>query len=145
MNQTTTTQPLKFWWLLCATWVIVLTASFSAIFIGEILGKTPCTLCWYQRICMFPLVIILGVGCYKSDYAAVIYALPFAIIGTGIALYHSLLYAKVIDVKITACVVDVPCGGDGMTIFGTVALPYLSLVSFSVVLAILLILTRTNR
>jgi len=145
MNPTTNIQPLKIWWLLCAAWVIVLAASLSAMFIGEILGKTPCTLCWYQRICMFPLVIILGVGCYKSDYAAVIYALPFAIIGTGIALYHSLLYAKVINVKITACVVDVPCGGDAMTIFDKVALPYLSLVGFSVVLAMLLILTRTNR
>lgn len=47
---------------LALAFLIALVATLSALFIGEVLGKMPCTLCWYQRIAMFPLVVILGVA-----------------------------------------------------------------------------------
>ncbi|MEH6446585.1 MAG: disulfide bond formation protein B [Oceanospirillaceae bacterium] len=142
--QTPPAPSINAWWLLCLTWFIVLVASLGAIFIGEILGKMPCTLCWYQRISMFPLVIILGIGCYKSDYKAASYALPLALIGMTFALYHSLLYAGVITLKIVPCASDIPCGGSGMTLYDVIALPYLSLFCFTVISITLTIFMRKN-
>ena len=57
--------------------VIALAATLGALFIGEVLGQMPCTLCWYQRIAMFPLVPILGLSIWRGDRLARVYALPF--------------------------------------------------------------------
>ena len=59
--------------------VIALAATLGALFIGEVLGQMPCTLCWYQRIAMFPLVPILGLSIWRGDRLARVYALPFGI------------------------------------------------------------------
>lgn len=48
-------------------WIIALTASLAVLFIGEVLGQTPCLLCWFQRAFMFPLAIILGLGFWWQD------------------------------------------------------------------------------
>ena len=66
--------------LLCA-WLVSMVATGSAVFIGEIMGMTPCVLCWYQRIFMFPLVILLPLGLFPFDPRVVRYALPLAAIG----------------------------------------------------------------
>lgn len=73
-------------------WGIALVSTLAALFIGEVMGKTPCVLCWFQRAFMFPLVVILAVGCYTSDFGVWRYALPVTVVGWLIALYHSLLY-----------------------------------------------------
>ena len=49
-------------------WLIALTATVGALFIGEVMGRTPCVLCWYQRIAMFPLALILGLAFWFWDY-----------------------------------------------------------------------------
>ena len=69
-------------------WVISVIATLSALFIGEIMGKIPCNLCWYQRIFMFPLPIILGIALYRVDFSAWRYALPLSVGGAGIAAFH---------------------------------------------------------
>ncbi len=58
-------------------WLLALTATAAALFLGEVMGMTPCVLCWYQRIAMFPLVIVLGIACYESDRRGAVYALPW--------------------------------------------------------------------
>lgn len=69
-------------------WVISVIATLSALFIGEIMGKIPCNLCWYQRIFMFPLPIILGIALYRVDFSAWRYALPLSVGGAGIAAFQ---------------------------------------------------------
>ena len=84
------------WGLILCAWVIALGATLDALFIGEVLGQAPCILCWYQRIAMFPLVVILGIACFVNDLLVWRYALPLSLIGVAITLWHSLLYADVI-------------------------------------------------
>lgn len=128
---------------LLAAWLIALVATLSAIFIGEIMGQTPCLLCWYQRIFMFPLAIILGVGSYLSDAKIWRYALPLAAIGALIALYHTLLYVGVIPEGITPCTRTGPsCASADMTVFGSVPLPLLSLAAFSAIAGLLITTAR---
>ncbi|CAE6952848.1 disulfide bond formation protein B [Pseudomonas marincola] len=71
------------WGLLLAVWLLALAATLAALFIGEVMGKTPCVLCWFQRIFMFPLAVMLTVACYRADFAVWLFALSLAVIGSG--------------------------------------------------------------
>ena len=97
---------------LFTAWLAALTATLGALFLGEVMGMTPCVLCWYQRIAMFPLVIVLGLGLFPLDTQSVRYALPLAVAGWCIALYHCLLYWGLVPKGL------VPCGKDGLAIVG---------------------------
>ncbi|MBL8343832.1 MAG: disulfide bond formation protein B, partial [Rubrivivax sp.] len=81
-----------FWAPLFLAWLLALLATAGALFLGEVMGKTPCVLCWYQRIAMFPLVLVLGMGLFASDARSARYALPLAGVGWGIAAYHLLVF-----------------------------------------------------
>ena len=120
-------------------WLVALVSTLGALFIGEIMGRTPCILCWYQRIAMFPLTIILAIACYTSDISVRRYALPLAIIGGAIAFWHSLLFVGIVPETIQPCTRGGPsCAGEDQTLFGFLPLPLLSFGAFA---AIVLLLT----
>lgn len=133
------------WWLLTVAWIIAFISTLSALFIGEVLGQTPCTLCWYQRICMFPLAIILGIASYRSDIKVLWYAFPLSVIGLTIAAYHSLTYSGYITAPIVPCGQGSSCTGSDMTILGGISLPYLSLAAFGAITLLLLTLSRETK
>ena len=121
-----------------AAFLIALTATLGALFIGEVLGQMPCTLCWYQRIAMFPLVPILGLSLWRSDGMARIYALPLVGAGLALAAWHSGLYAALLPAPIVPCTENGPsCSGPAQVILG-LPIPYLSLAAFAVILACLI-------
>jgi len=131
---------------LFAAWIIALVASLSALFIGEILGQEPCNLCWYQRIAMFPLALLLGIATLVNDTAIRRYALPLSITGTAIALWHTLVYSGVISAAIIPCSADGPsCTGAGMNILGGIPLPMISLSCFVLITLLLFLIPGTNR
>jgi disulfide bond formation protein DsbB len=130
------------WNFIFAAWLIALASTLGALFIGEVMGRAPCNLCWFQRAFMFPLVLILGIGCYRSDATAWIYGLPTAIVGGLIAAFHSLLYFGVISKGIQPCGVDLSCSGSDMLLIGWVPIPALSLVSFVAIAGLLLFVRR---
>ncbi len=126
-------------------WLIALAASLGALFTGEVRGQTPCQLCWYQRIAMFPLAVILGIGSFADDITVRRYGLPFAFTGIALALWHSLLYAGVITEALQPCSQNGPsCTGADQTLFGILSLPYLSLAAFAAIALLLLIRVRTH-
>lgn len=122
----------KDWRLIFFAWLMALGASLGAVFIGEVMGRTPCDLCWWQRIFMFPLPIIIGLSLFRGDGVGGIYALALALPGTVVAAYHSLLYGGVISEPIRPCTQGVSCSGPSMTILGF-PLPYLSLIAFGAI------------
>ena len=120
-------------WLLFA-WMIAVAATLTALFIGEIVGQTPCNLCWFQRIFMFPLAIILGIATFRSDSSIKFYALPLVGLGAAIALFHTLIYFGLIEEAIVPCTRAGPsCAGEAMTILGSVPLPLASLIAFAAI------------
>lgn len=132
--------------LLAAAWIVALVATLAALFIGEVMGKAPCTLCWYQRIAMFPLALILGVAALDGDRTGVRYGLPLALAGLAFAAWHSLLFAGVIPEAIKPCTRDGPsCSGPDMTLFGWLPIPYLALAAFAMIAALLTLSLRSNR
>lgn len=127
---------------LVGAWLIALISTLSALFIGEVMGRTPCVLCWYQRIAMFPLAVVLGIACYLSDLDVRRYALPLAIAGGAIAFWHSLLFAGFISESIQPCTQNGPsCSGEDQVLFGILPLPYLSLAAFCLI-SLLLFLSK---
>jgi hypothetical protein len=77
-------------WVHIAALVVAATAMAGSLYYSEVLGLRPCTLCWDQRICMYSLALILGLGVLRRDRGVFWYAFPLALIGAGIALNHLL-------------------------------------------------------
>ena len=102
----------------------------------------PCVLCWYQRICLFPLVIILSTGLFPFDKRVVAYALPLAIAGWMTALYHNLLYSGIIPQDLQPCSKGVSCTEKYIELFGFITIPMLSLVGFTIIITLLILLKK---
>ncbi|WP_088083119.1 disulfide bond formation protein B, partial [Bacillus mobilis] len=69
-------------------WIVSMIATLGSLFFSEILGFIPCELCWFQRIMMYPLCIILGIATFYNEKNIKKYVLPISIIGGSISLYH---------------------------------------------------------
>ena len=115
---------------LLAAWMLALFASFAVLFIGEVMGQQPCVLCWYQRIAMFPLAVILGIAAWRGDLGIWRYGLPIAVAGLLIATFHSLLLYGIVPESIEPCGAGPSCTDAQMTIFG-LPLPVLSFAAFA--------------
>ena len=127
------------WNLVFASWLIAASSTLGALFFSEVMGLPPCVLCWYQRIFMFPLALLLPVGLFPFDPRIVRYALSLTIIGWPIAFFHVLLTYGLIPESIRPCVQGVPCAQNQIEWFGFVSIPLLSLAAFSVINALLVV------
>tara|TARA_R110000787_G_C13392160_1_gene442730 strand:- start:463 stop:888 length:426 start_codon:yes stop_codon:yes gene_type:complete len=126
-------------------WLIALVSTLGALFIGEIMERTPCDLCWYQRIAMFPLALILGIASFSPDVAVRRYVLPIAATGAVIAFWHSLLFAGIIPEAVQPCTREGPsCTGDKQTLFGVLPLPFLAAAGFTEIILLLTIPFRKS-
>jgi disulfide bond formation protein DsbB len=126
------------WELVFAAWLVAAASTAGALFLSEIVGVAPCVLCWYQRVFMFPLAIVLAVGLFPFDARVLRYAAPLAIGGWLVALYHVLLVAGIVPESLAPCAQGVPCKQENAVWFGFVTIPLMSLVSFSVIGAALI-------
>jgi disulfide bond formation protein DsbB len=127
------------WTLIFIAWLIATASTLGALFLGEVMGYTPCLLCWYQRIAMFPLVLVLAAGLFPFDARVVRYALPLALAGLGLALFHLALIAGWIPESIKPCQQGVPCSNVEVVWMGFVTIPLLSVMAFAAIAALLLI------
>ncbi|HMN84420.1 MAG TPA: disulfide bond formation protein B [Bauldia sp.] len=129
------------WSYLFAAWLLALAATLTVLYVGEILGQTPCNLCWFQRAFMFPLAVVLGIAAYRADAGIWRYALPLAVAGAFVAAFHTALYVGLVPEAIEPCGRGPSCTSGDMTIAGGAPLPVLSLAVF-VLIALLLLLAR---
>ncbi len=126
-------------WGLLFAWFISLIATFASLFASEILNYEPCMLCWYQRVFMFPLVIILGIAAYRRDNKIVPYAMPLAVIGGLIAIYQFILASMAGD---EGCMSGCP---KKMKIFGYLDFSALSFLAFLGIVVFLLFARKDNK
>lgn len=126
-------------------WIISLLSIFGSLYFSEVLHLPPCTLCWYQRIFMYPLVVILAVGILRRDKNVPFYVLPLSVIGFLVASYHNLLYYGVIPESAAPCALGVSCTTRQIELFGFVTIPFLSLLSFAIITALMIFFVRSQR
>jgi disulfide bond formation protein DsbB len=127
-------------------WIVSIVATVGSLYLSEVLMYVPCKLCWYQRILMYPLVIILGIASFRHDRSIVRYALPISIFGGSISLYH---YA---EQKIPAlqndviCRGGVPCSIDYLNwLNGVVTIPFLALIAFILITLLMLYVRKASQ
>lgn len=111
-------------------WAIALVSTVGSLFFSEVMELPPCVLCWYQRIAVYPLVLIIGTGIITRDGRMKYYALPLALAGLAVAVYHNLLYYGVIPESITPCAQGVPCTERQIEWLGFITIPLMGLASF---------------
>lgn len=122
-------------------WITATVATVSSLYASEVLRLVPCVLCWYQRILMYPLVVIIAVGAWKKDKVLPYYVLPLSMSGAVIALYHYLLQRGIIP-DLVPCTLGISCTTGYVEWLGFVTIPFLSLVSFVVITACMIYLLK---
>lgn len=138
MNNFQVTQD-RGWTFVFIAWLVASVSTLGALFLGEVMGYTPCVLCWYQRICMFPLVLILAAGLFPFDRRVVRYALPLALAGWLLAVFHWAVASGLVPESATPCSQGVPCSVEQISWFGFLTLPLLSVLAFSAIIALLVL------
>jgi len=119
-------------------WIVAATSTFGSLYFSEIENLAPCKLCWYQRIAMYPLAVILLVGALRKDQGVRHYALPLAVIGLGISVYHYLIEWNP-QWETGSCDLSAPCTTPYFREFDFVSLSFMAMCGFAAIIALLVI------
>ncbi|MEX0826272.1 MAG: disulfide oxidoreductase [Acidimicrobiia bacterium] len=111
-------------------WFMAVVATLGSLYYSEVAGFTPCEYCWYQRIAMYPLAIILGIAAFRRDRAIRIYAIPVAAAGGVISAYHYMIQHFPSLARGT-CDLFAPCSAAYVWKFDFVSIPFMALVAFA--------------
>ncbi len=119
------------------TFFVSAAAVCASMILSLAAGLEPCTLCWYQRILLFPVPLILLVGAIRKDKYVMSYILPFLVLGLIIAGYHTLLQWGVIEEAVKTCSLTGPaCDQPEIKLLGFLTIPFGSFLSFAAVTAL---------
>lgn len=114
-------------------WATSVLAMFGSLYFSEIRQYEPCELCWYQRIVMYPFVIILGIATAKREFGIALYTMVLSIIGAGISLYHyGLQKIPFLSDNAPSCG-RIPCTGQYINWFGFITIPFLAFIAFLII------------
>jgi disulfide bond formation protein DsbB len=125
------------WVCIFVIWLIAVISLLGSLFFSEVMDVTPCVLCWYQRIAIYPLVFILPMALFPLDTNVAKYVLPLPVIGWFIAFFHVALTNGYIPKSIQPCSKGVPCSEISIEWLGFLTIPVMSLLSFSVIIGLL--------
>jgi disulfide bond formation protein DsbB len=138
-------QPLPGAGFVYAAWLTACIATLATLFLGEVMGLPICTLCWYQRIALYPIVVLLPAAILLRDRHLNFYAMPLLFAGLVVAVYHNLLYYRLIETPLTPCAADVPCTARQLELFGFLTIPMMSLLTFCLMLLLLVVFQKNLR
>jgi hypothetical protein len=119
-------------------WIVATVATLGSLYYSEIANFVPCRLCWYQRICMYPLAVILLVGLLLRERRVRWYAAPFVVVGVPLSLYHWLVERVDFFAKSSACSAEAPCTVPWFEELGYVTLAFMALSAFLLIGTLLL-------
>lgn len=123
-------------------WAIAFVATAGSLFFSEVMKFEPCTLCWYQRILMYPLVIIIGIGIMRKDYRITPYIFGLAIPGACFSLYH-IGVQKIASLEHLSACGRIPCTIDYLNWLGFITIPMLCLIAFLLIILATTLLHRS--
>ncbi|PCN44328.1 disulfide bond formation protein B [Brevibacillus laterosporus] len=124
------------------SWITAIIATVGSLYFSEVMHFVPCTLCWYQRILMYPLTILLGMAVYHNDTSIYRYILPLSIIGMITSAYHYSVQKVPFMKGMSFCTQGVPCTGEYINWLGFITIPFLALVAFVMITICLLVVKR---
>ena len=119
-------------------WLVALVATMISLYLSVIQHWPVCDLCWYQRICIYPLVIILGIAAYRDDRAVVLYTMPLATLGLLFSLYQYLEQMIPGFAPLSLCGMNSPsCSHIHFQWLGFVTFPFLGMIAFFAIIIFL--------
>ncbi|TFD97720.1 disulfide oxidoreductase [Jeotgalibacillus salarius] len=131
--------------MLFAAWAAAFTAVMGSLYFSEIRGFEPCELCWYQRIFMYPLVVILLIAIVKKDAKAALYSAILSGIGGCISIYHySIQKFDALSSTAPACG-RVPCTGEYINLAGFITIPFLALTAFVIIFILSMMILKQTK
>jgi len=119
--------------LLFTAWAASVIAMFGSLYFSEIRQFEPCELCWYQRILMYPLTILLGIAYVKKDYKMALYSMILSAIGGSISIYHYSIQKLNFLADFAPACGRIPCTGQYINWFGFISIPFLALTAFIII------------
>jgi len=122
--------------ILWVAWLVALVSTSGSLIYSEVVGFIPCKLCWYQRIAMYPMVVILLVGALRREVAVKFYALPLSLVGLGISAWHYLIQTFP-GIETGACDLANPCSSRWVNVFGFVSIPFMAGAGFLLISVLL--------
>jgi len=137
-NSTSSEVVTKAWYFLFFAWILAASGTLISLFFSEVVKLPVCVLCWYQRIALYPLVLILPLALFPFDPKVVRYVGALVIFGWLAALFHVLLIAGFIPQSAQPCVVGIPCSETHLNIFGFLNMAMMSLLTFTALGCLLL-------
>lgn len=124
---------------LYGAFAVSLIAMLGSLYFSEVLKLPPCVLCWYQRVMMYPVPLLLGFAVYKKNRDLVAPAIVLTTVGWLIAIYHNLLYFQILPESVAPCVAGISCTTKFTGFLAVLPIPLQALVGFSVILIALII------
>ncbi len=121
---------------LWAAFVVAAIATGGSLFLSDVAGFVPCEMCWYQRICMYPLSLLTLFAAFHGDYRFARYLVPFPVIGAGVSIYHLLIENHVVATP-AQCAIGAGCGVKWINYFGYMTIPTLALTAFALLFILL--------
>ncbi|RLE11284.1 MAG: disulfide bond formation protein B [Actinobacteria bacterium] len=116
---------------------VAIAAMAGSLYLSEIAHLIPCKLCWFQRIAMYPIAIVLPIAAWRKDNGIRLYAAVLAVIGLGVAIWHRLIQAFPSLDSGACAAVGPPCSAPYIKEFGFVTIPYMALSAFALILVLL--------
>lgn len=130
-------------WGLFAAWSIASVSTLGSLYYSEVARFTPCKLCWYQRIAMYPLSVILAIAAIRSDRNVRGYVLPLVSIGALLSTYHYALQ-RLPGLSGGSCDPAVPCTVTWVWEFHYISIPFMALSGFVTIAMLMLLIPREN-
>lgn len=124
--------------LIVLVFFVAMIATLGSLFFSDVMQFIPCTLCWYQRILMYPLLIIFLIKLLFPQEDFFKYAITFSVLGLIVSSYHNLVMFKIIPETLSPCVQGVPCSVAYINWLGFITIPILSWTAFVLIVAVLL-------
>jgi disulfide bond formation protein DsbB len=124
-------------------WSVAFAATLGSLYFSEVRQYEPCELCWYQRILMYPLVLILGVAYAQKNAKIALTTLVFSIIGGCISLYHYSIQKLSFMQDVAPACGRVPCTGQYINYLGFITIPFLALIAFILIIISSILVLRS--
>ena len=126
-------------------WLVALVATAGSLIYSEVIHFEPCRLCWFQRIAMYPLAVVLLVGGFRRDLAVKLYGLPLALGGLAISVWHYLIQNFPALEGSGSCDPSVPCSAKYVDVFGFISIPFMAGAGFILIAVLLALYVRPSK
>jgi disulfide bond formation protein DsbB len=125
-------------------WIVALVCTIGSLIYSEVIHFVPCRLCWFQRIAMYPLAFILLVGAIRREAVVKYYALPLALVGLAVSIYHNLIQINP-SLEGGSCDPLNPCSARTIEVFGFIDIPFMAGAAFILISVLLAFYVRTEK